>query len=138
MHLLHKGDVFRVAMVVVTGDVSCPTAFDVARGMAVAIPNGLAPSVDIPCTFDLIGGSCASPQKVFGKGGLAWHRVLSGCWIEVWNDRGTGQFLQGSCDGPWLGDLRREWRGKVFRMVERANLLRFLSKWCGENVVFLW
>ena len=52
---------FGEAMVVVAGYVSCPTAFYVARGMTVAIPDGLAPSVDIPCTFDLIGGGCASP-----------------------------------------------------------------------------
>jgi hypothetical protein len=61
IHLLHDGEVFRITMVVVAGDVSSPTAFYVAGGMTVAIPNGLASSVDIPCTFDLIGGGCASP-----------------------------------------------------------------------------
>jgi hypothetical protein len=69
-------------MIVVAGDVSSPAAFYVALGMTVAIPNGLAPSVDIPGTFYLIGGGALPQGKSLGK--AIWPGV------DLCSDAGSG------------------------------------------------
>ena len=74
IHLLHDGEVFGEAMVLVAGDVACLCAFYVAEGVAEGVPDGGAAAVDVPCAFDLVGGGGAAPEEAFWKG----HRASGG------------------------------------------------------------
>ncbi len=58
---LHQGDVFRPAVVVVAGDVAVAAVDDVARRVAEAVPDRLAPPVFVPRPLDLIGASRRAP-----------------------------------------------------------------------------
>src|ERR1700722_2491007 len=87
-------------MVIVASDIPCPAAFYIARGMAEAIPDRLPTAVEIPCTFDLIGGGCGAPQEVFGKGSLSSRGALFRRQIERRRYGGAGKFWQSSGSNP--------------------------------------
>jgi hypothetical protein len=61
VHLLHERDIFGVTVVFVTSDVTGPTALNVAKGLAEAIPYRFAAAINVPSAFHLIGGSRGAP-----------------------------------------------------------------------------
>src|ERR1700688_1975910 len=64
-------------MVVVAGDVAGIAVFDLARGVAEAIPDRLAPAVLVPRAFDLVRGAGGAPLEVLGKCQRCHARMVS-------------------------------------------------------------
>jgi hypothetical protein len=56
-------------VILIAGNVTGGAAFDFTHGMREAIPVGFALSIDVPCSFNLVGGRGHSPEEFARKVG---------------------------------------------------------------------
>jgi hypothetical protein len=64
---LKNGDVPRVKMVMIAGDIASSGALDLALGMRKPVPDGLALASFLPCALNLVGSRRHAPQKPIWK-----------------------------------------------------------------------
>src|SRR6516162_293278 len=55
VQLLEQGDVFAIAVVAVAGHIAGVAVLDVPRRVREAVPDRLAPAIDVPGALDLVG-----------------------------------------------------------------------------------
>ena len=67
VELLHNGDVFSIAVVVVAGNIGRGRTTDLAGCVHETVPNGLSLPVFIPSPLDLKGCCRRSPKKSLGE-----------------------------------------------------------------------
>ena len=74
--LLHKSNIFLIAVVAVAGHIAGVAVFDILMGsvMAVIVPDVAALAVSIPGAFALIGGAGYAPEKILRESA---HNVTS-------------------------------------------------------------
>ena len=71
-HLFHHGNIFFVAMILVTGYISCMAFIHFPRGFAKNVPDIEAFSIFIGSALHLIGCGGSAPDKILSKS----HNVL--------------------------------------------------------------